>query len=587
MVHGTKEFMAGAADLRRRWLIVPWWISSDSRFTLNERLLLSLLLDHGVESAVPRLMTDKYLAERFGWSAATINRTLKSLLAKHLIRISYLRREGLRSTLRMVQLNVHQMNKIKAAFEGDKPDRFWRWDYELVANTDLNTREIAAYGIIRAFAECDQILTRLHLRTLAGISRDSEDRIVRKLKQLGVIDVEYTMNKNRTTRKFTVNPAGFNVLKKPESPLTFAKTGTEAPVHPSINRARNPVSPSHKPVPYTLSNTNRLSKSINDAPKGRCGGVGGGSSEDSPVKKVKEPVRATELASVEPQKTSTIKTTSSASERGREPARATERVLVASQSDPFMTVRKTTCAPSSNSKEKKVVDEDVVRGRDLFQTVKKFKRRPTNTKPSTLAGGFTALREIDGIDSKDIDAVLVWYRDHFDDKYTPKVYGSEGFREKWNQLWDAYQKTIDEVPPLDQYPEIRKVIETFVSRNAIPPNIQNRFPSFCFKSIRNQTEWRIAVQKHYRNFPEKYYITATVGSKYLAIKNANPLFMPDYFHDVISRYAKFSVFTGDVSKQAWTPDCPYEIDRLVQAGVLTDKTIDSYRNYVKEVRNAD
>ena len=78
-----------------------------------------------------------------------------------------------------------------------------------------------------------------------------------------------------------------------------------------------------------------------------------------------------------------------------------------------------------------------------------------------------------------------------------------------------------------------------------------------------------------------------MGSKYLAIKNANPLFMPDYFHDVISRYAKFSVFTGDVSKQAWTPDCPYEIDRLVQAGVLTDKTIDSYRNYVKEVRNAD
>ena len=494
----------------------------------------------------------------------------------------------------MVQLNTYQMEKIKAAFKGDKPDRFWQWDYRLVANTDLNTREIAAYGIIRAFAKCNQILTRFHLRTLAGISVDTEDRIVRKFKQLGIIDVEYTMSNNRTTRKFTVNPVGFNVLKKPTTPVTVPQNDAHEDVSRVKNRDGNsefgvknrvtePSIMGKKPCANILSNTNRLSKSINDAPKGRCGGVGGGSSEDSPVKKVKEPVRATELASVEPQKTSTIKTTSSASERGREPARATERVLVASQSDPFMTVRKTTCAPSSNSKEKKVVDEDVVRGRDLFQTVKKFKRRPTNTKPSTLAGGFTALREIDGIEGKDIDAVLVWYRKHFADKYTPRVYSSEGFREKWNQLWQAYQTSIDEVPPLDQYPEIRLVIESFTKRTVVPSNIQKQFPSFCFKSIRNQTEWKDAVRKHYRDFPEKYRINEHVGTELLMFFRAPPIFMPDYFHEIIHRHAKFSSFTGDVSKQAWTPDCTYEVDRLVQAGVLSEKALDRYRAYVKEV----
>ena len=64
---------------------------------------------------------------------------------------------------------------------------------------------------------------------------------------------------------------------------------------------------------------------------------------------------------------------------------------------------------------------------------------------------------------------------------------------------------------------------------------------------------------------------------------APPIFMPDYFHEIIHRHAKFSSFTGDVSKQAWTPDCTYEVDRLVQAGVLSEKALDRYRAYVKEV----
>lgn len=183
---------------------VPWWISSDSRFTLNERLMLAFLVDEIPKSGNPLTLTDKYIAARFGWSRKTSHLTIKSLCEKHLVRCTYPRRKGLRSPLRTVEVDLHRLSEIKTAY-GNRAYRCWWWDYSLVTDTDLNTREIAVYGVIREFARTKEYLSRSQLQSLAGISADSEDRIVRKFKQLSIIDVKYTMNSQGTVRTFSVN----------------------------------------------------------------------------------------------------------------------------------------------------------------------------------------------------------------------------------------------------------------------------------------------------------------------------------------------------------------------------------------------
>ncbi len=183
---------------------VPWWISSDSRFTLNERLMLAFLVDEIPKSGNTLTLTDKFLTERFGWSRKTSHLTIKSLCEKHLVRCTYPRRKGLRSPLRTVEVNLHRLSEIKAA-HGSGADRCWWWDYSLVTNTDFGTREIATYGIIREFARTQEYLSRSQLRKLAGISVDSEDLFVRKFRDLGLITVKHSKFSKGTVRTFSVN----------------------------------------------------------------------------------------------------------------------------------------------------------------------------------------------------------------------------------------------------------------------------------------------------------------------------------------------------------------------------------------------
>ena len=53
---------------------------------------------------------------------------------------------------------------------------------------------------------------------------------------------------------------------------------------------------------------------------------------------------------------------------------------------------------------------------------------------------FRLLRVSDGIEEDRIKKVLEWFLEHIRDKYTPKVYSAQGFREKFFQIEAAMER---------------------------------------------------------------------------------------------------------------------------------------------------
>jgi len=57
---------------------------------------------------------------------------------------------------------------------------------------------------------------------------------------------------------------------------------------------------------------------------------------------------------------------------------------------------------------------------------------------------FEKLRTLDGIEKQRIKNALYWYISHLKDKYVPKVYSADGFRNKFFQIEAAMEQARDE-----------------------------------------------------------------------------------------------------------------------------------------------
>ncbi len=79
----------------------------------------------------------------------------------------------------------------------------------------------------------------------------------------------------------------------------------------------------------------------------------------------------------------------------------------------------------------------------LVRTIQKMRKTSRRTKINKWISQFEKLRTLDGIERKRIKDVLYWYISHLKDKYIPKIYSADGFRNKFFQI-EAAMKQVEE-----------------------------------------------------------------------------------------------------------------------------------------------
>ncbi len=80
----------------------------------------------------------------------------------------------------------------------------------------------------------------------------------------------------------------------------------------------------------------------------------------------------------------------------------------------------------------------------LVSAIQKMRKTTRRTKISKWIPQFEKLRTLDGIEKERIENVLDWYVEHLKDKYVPRVYSADGFRNKFFQIEAAMEKFEDD-----------------------------------------------------------------------------------------------------------------------------------------------
>lgn len=80
----------------------------------------------------------------------------------------------------------------------------------------------------------------------------------------------------------------------------------------------------------------------------------------------------------------------------------------------------------------------------LVSAIQKMRKTSRRTRIGKWISQFGKLRTLDGIKKKRIKNVLIWYVLHLKDKYVPKVYSANGFRNKFFQIEAAMDAENDE-----------------------------------------------------------------------------------------------------------------------------------------------
>jgi len=76
----------------------------------------------------------------------------------------------------------------------------------------------------------------------------------------------------------------------------------------------------------------------------------------------------------------------------------------------------------------------------LVKAIQKIRKTTRRTKISKWIPQFEKLRTLDGIERERIKDVLHWYIPHLKDRYVPKIYSADGFRNKFFQIEAAMEQ---------------------------------------------------------------------------------------------------------------------------------------------------
>ncbi len=80
----------------------------------------------------------------------------------------------------------------------------------------------------------------------------------------------------------------------------------------------------------------------------------------------------------------------------------------------------------------------------LVEAMKKARKTSRNTKISKWIRQFAKLRTLDGLEKERIKKVLLWYIDHFQDRYVPQVFSPRSFRSKFFQIEAAMERITED-----------------------------------------------------------------------------------------------------------------------------------------------
>ncbi len=81
----------------------------------------------------------------------------------------------------------------------------------------------------------------------------------------------------------------------------------------------------------------------------------------------------------------------------------------------------------------------------LVSAIQKMRKTSRRTNISKWIPQFEKLRTTDSIEEERIKNVLIWYVSHLKDKYVPKVYSADGFRNKFFQIEAAMEQIEKDV----------------------------------------------------------------------------------------------------------------------------------------------
>lgn len=234
-----------------------------------------------------------------------------------------------------------------------------------------------------------------------------------------------------------------------------------------------------------------------------------------------------------------------------------------------------TAAPQSEEKPPKLKSkftvEDLALGRRLYSLLRSHGKRPGNQQQRTLAEPFRLMREVDEIPVEEIEATLDWYSKNFSNKFTPRCYTSEQFRQKYQSIRDAMERpVVVDLASVKPSKETRQIVDDQIDRNWSHADRDNVY-AVAELSQRRYTEFRKKALKRSSNFTQRRIL-----------ENLYPQYFTDLWMQFVHNQTKnWKNFNGNLSKFVWEPDAPGTKTILEVAGFYCEDEWDVWKDLVK------
>lgn len=173
---------------------------------------------------------------------------------------------------------------------------------------------------------------------------------------------------------------------------------------------------------------------------------------------------------------------------------------------------------------------DTKAGTILKKTVDKNNLMLSKPILNTWIREVSKLRVEEKVKKEDIKKVILWYKDHYKDEYTPKIYKVSDFKKKFMQLLAAANKAVTVI-------DEKKLIKKLVIKDSIKYMIEDHLEAFpAIPKVTKEEYWALA-QISVNNFTPLLNRLKKWNKEYLQPENAK-LYFKDPKTGLLSRICR-------------------------------------------------
>lgn len=225
------------------------------------------------------------------------------------------------------------------------------------------------------------------------------------------------------------------------------------------------------------------------------------------------------------------------------------------------------------SKTKPTDKTDLALAEWLKEMVLSKSSRSPRINMTQWAKEFRLLRHHDNIPIEDIEEVLGWLEDHFSDRYTPIVRSAKSFREKWDNLIAAMERSANSKPDKvkkvkpSQLDDTASQIYKSLKSLTWPTNAEEQLPDLLQEASATLRRARLIANKRYK---EVVPSNRRALLAYTRLRNQlRPELLLDHFQSAHKTITTWKAWSGNMDMFRFNVEC----DRLAKV------ILDSFKEY--------